>query len=112
MFARRKPPAVRSSCRQPEIGESAALMIASSEHTETIFRVSGSVTEGVRLRNSNRLDCRERDDLRSLVPVVADITTPSGTGLRANDPGVDYHQFEGRSNRRAAAVWRAVGLRA
>jgi hypothetical protein len=25
---------------------------------------------------------------------VADITTPSGVGLRANDPGVDYHQFE------------------
>jgi hypothetical protein len=25
---------------------------------------------------------------------VADIMTPSGAGLRANDPGVDYHQFE------------------
>jgi hypothetical protein len=79
-----------------EIGESAALMIASSTHTETIFRVSGSVTEGVHdfvvpidstvgsVMISVSLQCLQ----------VADITTPSGAGLRANDPGVDYHQFE------------------
>jgi hypothetical protein len=60
-----------------EIGESAALMIASSTHTETIFRVSGSVSEGVH---------------DFVVPI--DITTASGAGLRASDPGVDYHQFE------------------
>ncbi len=79
-----------------EIGESAALMIASSTHTETIFRVSGSVTEGVHdfvvpidstvesVMISVSLQCLQ----------VADITTPSGAGLRANDPGVNYHQFE------------------
>jgi len=79
-----------------EIGESAALMIASSKHTETIFRVSGSVTEGVHdfvvpidstvesVMISVSLQCLQ----------VADIMTPSGAGLRANDPGVDYHQFE------------------
>ncbi len=79
-----------------EIGESAALMIASSTHTETIFRVSGSVNEGVHdfvvpidstvqsVMISVSLQCLQ----------VADITTPAGAGLRANDPGVDYHQFE------------------
>jgi hypothetical protein len=79
-----------------EIGESAALMIAGWRHTETIFRVSGSVTEGVHdfvvpidstvesVMISVSLQCLQ----------VADITTPSGAGLRANDPGVDYHQFE------------------
>jgi hypothetical protein len=79
-----------------EIGESAALMIASSTHTETIFRVSGSVSEGVHdfvvpidstvesVLISVSLQCLQ----------VADITTASGAGLRASDPGVDYHQFE------------------
>jgi hypothetical protein len=79
-----------------EIGESAALMIASSTHTETIFRVSGSVTDGVHdfvvpidstvesVMISVSLQCLQ----------VADITTPSGASLRANDPGVNYHQFE------------------
>jgi len=79
-----------------EIGESAALMIASTRHTETIFRVSGSVTEGVHefvvpvdstvesVMISVSLQCLQ----------VAEITTPAGAGLRANDPGVDYHQFE------------------
>lgn len=79
-----------------EIGESAALMIAGSRHPETIFRVSGSLTEGVHdfvvpidstvesLMISVSLQCLQ----------VADITTPAGAGLRANDPGVDYHQFE------------------
>jgi hypothetical protein len=79
-----------------EIGESAALMTASSRHTETIFRISGSVTEGVHdfvvpidstvesVMISVSLQCLQ----------VADITTPLGAGLRANDPGVDYHQFE------------------
>jgi hypothetical protein len=79
-----------------EIGESAALMIASSAHTETILRVSGSVAEGVHdfvvpidstvesVMISVSLQCLQ----------VADITTPSGASLRANDPGVNYHQFE------------------
>lgn len=79
-----------------EIGESSALMIAGMKHTETIFRVSGSVTEGVHdfvvpidstiesVMISVSLQCLQ----------VADITTPSGADLRANDPGVDYHQFE------------------
>ena len=79
-----------------EIGESAALMIADSKHTATIFRVSGSLTEGVHdfvvpvdstvesLMISVSLQCLQ----------VADITTPAGAGLQANDPGVDYHQFE------------------
>jgi hypothetical protein len=79
-----------------EIGESGALMIASAKHTETIFRVSGSLTEGVHdfsvpidstvesLMISVSLQCLQ----------VADITTPGGAALRATDPGVDYHQFE------------------
>jgi hypothetical protein len=79
-----------------EIAESGALMIASSKHTETIFRVSGSLTEGVHdftvpidstvesVMISVSLQCLQ----------VADITTPRGGALRANDPGVDYHQFE------------------
>lgn len=79
-----------------EIGESAALMIASSRHTETIFRVSGGLTEGVHefvvpvdstvesLMISVSLQCLQ----------VADVTTPAGAGLRSTDAGVDYHQFE------------------
>jgi hypothetical protein len=79
-----------------EIGESGALMTGSMRNTETIFRVSGSVTEGVHdfvvpidstvesVMISVSMQCLQ----------VADIATPSGTGLRANDPGVDYHQFE------------------
>lgn len=79
-----------------EIAESGALMIASSAHTETIFRVSGSLAEGVHdfivpidssiesVMISVSLQCLQ----------VADIMTPAGAGLHASDPGVDYHQFD------------------
>jgi hypothetical protein len=79
-----------------EIGESAALMIAGGRHPETVFRIAGSLAEGVHdfvvpidstvesVLISVSLQCLQ----------VADITTPSGSELRANTPGVDYHQFQ------------------
>jgi hypothetical protein len=79
-----------------EIGESGALMIASSTHTETIFRASGALTEGVH-DFSVPIDSTVESVLISVslqCLQVADITTSAGAPLRANDPGVDYHQFE------------------
>lgn len=79
-----------------EIGESAALMIATSRHEETIFRAAGSLNEGMH-EFSIPVDSAVESVLFSVslqCLQVADITTPEGAELRANDPGVDYHQFQ------------------
>jgi von Willebrand factor A domain-containing protein 7 len=79
-----------------EMGQSAALMIATSRNEETIFRVSGSLEEGLH-EFSFPVDSTLESVLISVslqCLQTADVTTPAGSELRANDTGVDYHQFE------------------
>ncbi len=79
-----------------EVGDSAALMIATSRHEETIFRAAGSLNNGVH-EFSVPVDSTVESVLFSVslqCLQVADITTPAGAELRANDPGVAYHQFQ------------------
>jgi hypothetical protein len=79
-----------------EIGESSVLMLAGMRHEQTVYRVAGSLTEGLHtftipvdstiesLLVSVSLQCLQ----------VVEIAPPSGAPLRDADPGVDYHHFE------------------
>jgi hypothetical protein len=79
-----------------EIGESGALMLATLHNEETVYRASGSLTEGVH-EFTVPLDSTLESAVISVslqCLQVAEIRTPAGDELRATDPGVDYHQFE------------------
>jgi hypothetical protein len=79
-----------------EVGESSALMIGAMRHEETVFRAAGTLAEGVH-EFSVPIDSAIESAMFSVslqCLQVVEIVRPSGDELRANDPGVDYHQFQ------------------
>ena len=79
-----------------EVGESSVLMIGAMKHEETVFRAAGTLAEGVH-EFSIPVDSTIESALFSVslqCLQVVEIVRPSGDELRANDPGVDYHQFQ------------------
>jgi len=79
-----------------EVADSGVLMTASFSHRETLFRVAGSLEDGLReyavpvdgavesVVFSVSLQCLQ----------IVEIARPSGAVLQASDEGTDYHQFE------------------
>ncbi len=79
-----------------EVGESSVLMIGAMKHDETVFRAAGTLAEGVH-EFSIPVDSTIESAMFSIslqCLQVVEIVRPSGDELRANDPGVDYHQFQ------------------
>jgi hypothetical protein len=79
-----------------EVGESSVLMIGAMKHEETVFRAAGTLAEGVH-EFSIPLDSTIESAMFSVslqCLQVVEIVRPSGGELRANDPGVDYRQFQ------------------
>lgn len=79
-----------------EVSESSVLMIGAMKHEETVFRAAGTLAEGVH-EFSVPIDSTIESAMFSVslqCLQVVEIVTPSGDELRANDPGVDYHQFQ------------------
>jgi len=79
-----------------EVGESSVLMIGAMKHDETVFRAAGTLAEGVH-EFSIPIDSTIESAMFSIslqCLQVVEIVRPSGDELRANDPGVDYHQFQ------------------
>ena len=79
-----------------EVGESSALMIGAMKHEETVYRAAGTLAEGVH-EFSIPVDSAIESAMFSVslqCLQVVEIVRPSGDELRANDPGVEYHQFQ------------------
>jgi len=79
-----------------EVGESSALMIGAMKHEETVYRAAGTLAEGVH-EFSIPVDSAIESAMFSIslqCLQVVEIVRPSGDELRANDPGVEYHQFQ------------------
>jgi len=79
-----------------EVGESSALMIGVMKHEETVYRAAGTLAEGVH-EFSIPVDSAIESAMFSVslqCLQVVEIVRPSGDELRANDPGVEYHQFQ------------------
>jgi hypothetical protein len=79
-----------------EVGESSVLMIGAMKHEETVFRAAGTLDEGVH-EFSIPIDSTIESALFSVslqCLQVVEIVRPSGDELRANDSGIDYHQFQ------------------
>jgi hypothetical protein len=79
-----------------EVGESSVLMIGAMKHEETVYRAAGTLAEGVH-EFSVPIDSTIESAMFSVslqCLQVVEIVRPSGEELRANDPGVDYHQFQ------------------
>ena len=79
-----------------EVSESSALMIGAMKHEETVYRAAGTLAEGVH-EFSIPVDSAIESAMFSVslqCLQVVEIVRPSGDELRANDPGVEYHQFQ------------------
>ena len=79
-----------------EVAESSVLMTGAMTHEETVFRAAGTLAEGVH-EFSIPVDSTIESAMFSVslqCLQVVEIVRPSGEELRANDPGVDYHQFQ------------------
>ncbi len=79
-----------------EVGESSALMIGAMKHEETVYRAAGTLAEGVH-EFSIPVDSAIESAMFSVslqCLQVVEIVRPSGDELRANDPGVEDHQFQ------------------
>lgn len=79
-----------------EVGHSAALVLAEQGHDETIFRIAGSLEDGLH-EFTIPIDSTVESAFISVslqCLQVVEIATPSGALLRDTDPGVDYHQFQ------------------
>ena len=79
-----------------EVSESSALMIGAMKHEETVYRAAGTLAEGVH-EFSIPVDSAIESAMFSIslqCLQVVEIVRPSGDELRANDPGVEYHQFQ------------------
>jgi hypothetical protein len=79
-----------------EVAESSVLMTGAMTHEETVFRAAGTLAEGVH-EFSIPVDSAIESAMFSVslqCLQVVEIFRPSGEELRANDPGVDYHQFQ------------------
>ncbi len=79
-----------------EVGESSALMIGAMKHEETVYRAAGTLAEGVH-EFSIPVDSVIESAMFSVslqCLQVVEIVRPSGDELRANDPGVEDHQFQ------------------
>jgi von Willebrand factor A domain-containing protein 7 len=79
-----------------EVGDSSVVMIAAMKHEETVFRAAGTLAEGVH-EFSIPVDSTIESAMFSVslqCLQVVEIVRPSGDELRANDPGVEYHQFQ------------------
>lgn len=79
-----------------EIADSGVLSLAAMRHDETIFRVAGSLEEGLH-EFPFPIDSTVESALFSVslqCLQVVEIVRPSGDVLAASAEGVDYHQFE------------------
>ena len=79
-----------------EVADSSVLMAASFSHRETLFRVAGSLADGLR-EYAVPVDSAVESVVFSVslqCLQLVEIARPSGAILQANDEGADYHQFE------------------
>jgi hypothetical protein len=79
-----------------EVGHSAAVVLAERGHDETIFRIAGSLEDGLH-EFSIPIDSTVESAFISVslqCLQVVEIATPTGALVREADPGVDYHQFQ------------------
>jgi hypothetical protein len=79
-----------------EVAESSVLMTGAMKHEETVFRAAGTLAEGVH-EFSIPIDSTIESAMFSVslqCLQVVEIVRPSGDELRANEPGVEDHQFQ------------------
>jgi hypothetical protein len=78
-----------------EVADSGALMAAAMSHGATVLRAGGQLATGL---HEFPVPVDRVDSLLFSLSVqclqVAEIVRPSGAGLQAADPGVEYHQYE------------------